>query len=245
MVTGRAKASIRKSLRGMDRDRFVRLGRELARVAFEHIGRKSSDKALATAAKQLRLKSVEDLLAMLGSAELQARDVITALYPENATTGAEIDKDSVVVGLKTGQDFLRAQCCQPVPGERIVGITYKGRGVMVHTIDCDTLAELGEDSSRWVDLHWHSGQHPAIHNVSVLLTISNDAGVLGRICSLIGEQKANISDLKFLDRKPDFFRLKIDIDLRDLEHLHAIMLTLEADSDVAELRRFRDLTRKP
>ncbi|MDE9451398.1 bifunctional (p)ppGpp synthetase/guanosine-3',5'-bis(diphosphate) 3'-pyrophosphohydrolase [Aliiroseovarius sp. Z3] len=245
VVTGRAKAAIRKSLRSVDRERFVRLGRELARVAFEHVGRKATDKALATAAKQMRLGNVDELLARLGSAELQARDVIAALYPESVEAEAEVDGDSVVVGLETGQDFARAQCCQPVPGERIVGITYRGKGVMVHTIDCDALAELAEDSSRWVDLHWHSGQHPAIHTVSINMTISNDAGVLGRICSLIGEQKANISDLKFLDRKPDFYRLLVDVDLRDIEHLHAIMLTLEADSDVADVHRHRDIARKP
>ncbi|WP_289043894.1 bifunctional (p)ppGpp synthetase/guanosine-3',5'-bis(diphosphate) 3'-pyrophosphohydrolase [uncultured Aliiroseovarius sp.] len=245
VVTGRAKAAIRKRLRSVDRERYVRLGRELARVAFEHVGRKATDKALATAAKQLRLKDVDELLARLGSAELQARDVVAALYPESVEAKAEVDSDSVVVGLETGQDFARADCCQPVPGERIVGITYRGKGVMVHTIDCDALADVDEDSARWVDLHWHSGQHPAIHTVSIELTISNDAGVLGRICSLIGEQKANISDLKFLDRKPDFYRLLIDVDLRDIEHFHAIMLTLEADTNVAEVHRHRDIARKP
>ncbi|MHA6265266.1 RelA/SpoT family protein [Aliiroseovarius sp. CAU 1755] len=245
VVTGRAKAAIRKSLRSVDRERFVRLGRELARVAFEHVGRKATDKALTTAAKQMRLKDASELLARLGSAELQARNVIEALYPEIAAEEDEIDGDSFVIGLEAGQDFARAQCCQPVPGERIVGISYRGKGVMVHTIDCEALAELHEDSSRWVDLHWHAGQHPPIHTVSFSLTISNDAGVLGRICTLIGEQKANISDLRFLDRKPDFYRLIVDVELRDIEHLHAIMLTLEADSDVAEVRRHRDITRKP
>jgi guanosine-3',5'-bis(diphosphate) 3'-pyrophosphohydrolase len=56
--------------------------------------------------------------------------------------------------------------------------------------------------------------------VTLDVTITNDAGVLGRICTLIGEQKANISDLHFMDRKPDFYRLLIDVDLRDAEHLH-------------------------
>jgi len=245
VVTGRAKAAIRKSLRSEDRERFVRLGRELARVAFEHVGRKATDKALATAAKQLRLDDETELLARLGSAELQARAVVELLYPESTEQKDEIARDAAVIGLEADQDFARAQCCQPVPGERIVGITYRGKGVMIHSIDCDVLADLDEDSSRWVDLHWHSGQHPAIHTVSFDLTIVNDAGVLGRICSLIGEQKANISDLVFLDRKPDFYRLIADVDLRDIEHMHAIMLVLEADSDVATVHRHRDIARKP
>ncbi|NDW54679.1 bifunctional (p)ppGpp synthetase/guanosine-3',5'-bis(diphosphate) 3'-pyrophosphohydrolase [Aliiroseovarius sp. PrR006] len=245
VVTGRAKAAIRKKLRNDDRERYVRLGRELARLAFEHVGRKVSDKALATAAKQMRLKDTDELLARLGSAELQARDVVGILYPEADPHGDEVDLDASVIGLEAGQDFAPAQCCQPVPGERIVGISYRGKGVIVHTIDCDALADLNDDSSRWVDLHWHSGKHPAIHVVSIELTISNDAGVLGRICTLIGEQKANISDLRFVDRKPDFYRLIVDVQLRDVEHLHTIMLALEADSDVAAVHRHRDLSRKP
>ena len=57
---------------------------------------------------------------------------------------------------------------------------------------------------------------------------------------MIGEQKANISNLEFLDRKPDFYRLLIYVELRDVEHLHSVMLALEAESHVAAIERFRD-----
>ncbi|MCP3971798.1 MAG: bifunctional (p)ppGpp synthetase/guanosine-3',5'-bis(diphosphate) 3'-pyrophosphohydrolase [Rhodobacteraceae bacterium] len=246
VITGRAKASIRRSLREEDRERYVKLGSELARVAFDHVGKRATDKALATAARQLGLPDGQELLARLGSAEVSAREVVRLLYPSLATSnGDEIDAARAVVGLAKGQGFERAQCCQPVPGERIVGISYRGMGVLVHAIECEALEELEEESSRWVDLHWHSGPHPAVHTVSLDLTISNDSGVLGRICTLIGEQHANISDLLFVDRKPDFFRLIVDVDLRDAEHLHTVMLALEAESDVASIGRHRDLGRKP
>ncbi|WP_212523736.1 bifunctional (p)ppGpp synthetase/guanosine-3',5'-bis(diphosphate) 3'-pyrophosphohydrolase [Actibacterium sp. MT2.3-13A] len=245
VVTGRAKAAIRKSLREEDRERFIKLGRELARVAFEHIGKKATDKALKTAAKTLGLEDGQEVLARLGSAELRAQEVIEALYPELAlSTGDEVDAARAVVGLSPGQSFTRAPCCQPVPGERIVGITYRGRGVVVHAIDCPNLAEVEDQPERWIDLHWDSGRHPAVHTVTLNVTIRNDAGVLGRICTLIGEQKANISDLHFADKKPDFYRLLIDVDIRDAEHLHTVMTALEAESDVAEIARYRDPDRK-
>jgi (p)ppGpp synthase/HD superfamily hydrolase len=172
--------------------------------------------------------------------------VVQLIYPElTAKPGEEIDAARAVVGLSPNQTFERARCCQPVPGERIVGISYPGKGVWIHAIACPVLEELQDQTERWVDLHWHSGNHPAAYPVSFDMTISNDAGVLGRICSLIGEQKANISDLHFLDRKQDFYRLIIDVDLRDVEHMHAVRLALEADSDVATIRRHRDLALKP
>jgi GTP diphosphokinase / guanosine-3',5'-bis(diphosphate) 3'-diphosphatase len=150
-----------------------------------------------------------------------------------------------VVGLSAGQGFRRAPCCQPVPGERIVGITYRGQGVVAHAIDCPALVEFEEQSERWVDLHWTPGRHAPVYTVRLMLTISNDAGVLGHVCTLVGEQKANISDLQFMDRKPDFYRLMIDVDLRDVEHLHMVMTALEAETDVAEISRHRDPRRKP
>ena len=246
VTTGRAKAAIRRSLREEDRGRFVKLGAELARVAFDHVGRKVNDKALRTAAKMLGVADENDLLARIGSAEITARRVVEALYPELAMSKAEeVDARRPIVGLTADQNFRRADCCQPVPGERIVGITYPKRGVIVHAIDCPALVEFEEKPLRWVDLHWHAGRHAAVHTISLEITISNDTGVLGRVCTLIGEQRANISDLKFTERKPDFYRLVIDVDLRDVEHLHMVMTALEAESDVAQVSRYRDVTRKP
>ena len=246
VVTGRAKSAIRRSLREEDRARYIRLGAELARVAFDHIGKRSTQKALRTAARRLGLNDSDELLERLGSAELSAREVVNTLYPELAAReGEEVDAARAVLGLDTDQTFTRGACCQPVPGERIVGITQRGQGVIVHAIDCPTLVEYEDQPERWVDLHWHSGRHAAAYSVTLELTISNDAGVLGRICTLIGEQKANISDLHFIDRKPDFYRLMIDVDLRDMEHLHMVMTALEADNDVAEVARVRNADKKP
>ncbi len=246
VTTGRAKAAIRRSLREEDRGRFVKLGQELVRAAFDHVGRKATDKALRTAAKMMGLTDEADLLARLGSAEITARRVVETLYPELVLARAEVvDGSRPVIGLSAGQGFRRAPCCQPVPGERIVGITYRGQGVVAHAIDCPALVEFEEQSERWVDLHWAPGRHAPVYTVRLMLTISNDAGVLGRVCTLVGEQKANISDLNFLDRKPDFYRLMIDVDLRDVEHLHMVMTALEAETDVAEIARHRDPRRKP
>ncbi|WP_208351367.1 RelA/SpoT family protein [Pseudaestuariivita rosea] len=239
--TGKAKSAIRKALRDEDRDRFVKLGRELARVAFSNIGKRATDKALETAARHLAISDREELLALIGSAEITTRQVVEAVYPALADKqGDVVSKDRAVVGLRPDQSFRRGPCCQPVPGERIVGITVRGQGVVVHAIDCAKLAEFEEQPERWVDLRWHEGPHPEIYTVTLELTITNDAGVLGRICTLIGEKKANISNLNFIDRKPDYYRLIMDLDLRDIEHLHAVMTALEAETDIAAVDRLRD-----
>lgn len=245
VVTGRAKAAIRRSLREEDRDRFIRLGSELARVAFEHVGRRVTDKALRTAAKMLGLADTDELLARIGSAEIPSQQVLGALYPELATQQSEVDPTRPVAGLEADQEFTRAPCCNPLPGERIVGITYRGKGVVIHAIDCPVLADFEDSPSRWVDLHWREGRHPAAYSTYLSLTIRHDAGVLGRICTLIGQQGANISDLEFVDRKPDFYRLRVQVELRDREHMHALLTALEAESDVAQVARIRDASARP
>jgi GTP pyrophosphokinase/guanosine-3',5'-bis(diphosphate) 3'-pyrophosphohydrolase len=243
-TTGKARAAIRRALRELDRDRYIKLGRELARSAFEHVGRKATDKALEAAARTLRLNNGSEVLARLGSAELTARQVLNAVYPDLVhEEGEEVNRDRAVIGLSPDQRFERARCCQPLPGERIVGITFRGRGVVVHAIDCESLSAYDDQSDRWLDLHWHAGPHPAVYDVTLDVTIGNDAGVLGRICTLIGERQANISDLTFVDRKPDFYRLLIDVELRDAEHLHGVISALDADSDVAAVERLRDPAR--
>ena len=240
-TTGKAKTAIRRALREVDRDRFIKLGQELARSAFVTVGKRATDKALLTAARHLRLEDRETLLAQLGSGELSGRRVVQAVYPDLVPVeGDHIDEHSAVIGLEIGQEFERAPCCLPLPGERIIGISFRGKGVMIHAIDCKRLTEYEDQPYRWLDLHWRRGSHPPIYTATLYLTISNDAGVLGRICTLIGEQKANISNLEFLDRKPDFYRLLIYLQLRDVEHLHSLMLSLEAESHVAAIERFRD-----
>ena len=239
-TTGKAKSAIRRSLREADRERFITLGRELARSAFAHVRKRATEKALDTAAKQLRLADGDEVLARLGSAELTGREVVQAIYPDlKPKQGAKVDSTKAVIGLSPNQSFQRATCCEPLPGERIVGITFRGEGVVVHAIDCARMVEYDNQPERWLDLHWHDGAHPAVYGVTLDLTIGNDAGVLGRVCTLIGETGANISNLEFLDRKPDFYRLLIYVELRDAEHLHTLMGALEAESDVATIDRHR------
>ncbi|MEL6208468.1 MAG: alpha/beta fold hydrolase, partial [Pseudomonadota bacterium] len=106
--------------------------------------------------------------ARLGSAELTGREVVQAIYPDLAPKGGKkVDARRAVIGLEPGQSFERAACCEPLPGERIVGITYRGKGVTVHTIDCDKLVEFDGQPDRWLDLHWQSGAHSAAYGATL------------------------------------------------------------------------------
>ncbi|MFQ5623358.1 MAG: RelA/SpoT family protein, partial [Paracoccaceae bacterium] len=182
-ITGRAKAAIRKSLREERRAGQIRLGREIARVALERVGKKATTKALQTAAQKLALGSTDDLLAKLGAAEIVGRDIVEAIYPELVRPGSEPNGKVThrsVIGLSPKQNARMAPCCNPVPGERIVGIGVRGKGVMVHAIDCPRLGDYEEHSDRWIDLRWTDGNAAPEHMARIELALANDAGVLGR-----------------------------------------------------------------
>jgi RelA/SpoT family (p)ppGpp synthetase len=243
VVTGRAKAAIRRSLRGEQRATQVRLGREIARVALERVGKKATDKAMEAAARRLGLEEADDVLARLGAAEMTGKDLVATLYPE-LLREAGLPRDAqntppVLIGLGTGQEARPAPCCNPIPGERVVGIAVRGKGVMVHAIDCAELIHFEDEPDRWIDLRWTEGRARPDHTVRIEVTMANDSGVLGRICTLIGEQRANITDIHFTERKPDFYRMVIDIEVRDMEHLTHVLTAIDADSDVARVRRYR------
>jgi len=239
--TGRAKSAIRRALREDHQAGYIKLGRELARVALEHVGKKATDKALNTAAKKLGMKDHSEVLSKLGSSELTGVDLVSALYPSllNDKSGEINQPEAKIVGLEADQVVQAAACCQPLPGERIVGIGTRGKGVFVHSIHCDTLIEYEDQPERWIDLSWTKGRSETVNKVTIEVTMANYSGVLGRICILISEQDSNIVDMHFSDRKQDFYRIAIDIEVRDVEHLSNIVTAVEADSDVAQVLQSR------
>lgn len=243
VVTGRAKSAIRRYLRDEHRDAHIRLGREIARVSLGRVGKKPTDKALDTAAKLFNLSNGQSLLAEIGAAHISGGEFVKTLYPELVKTGiaqgAGSDEERVI-GLSPNQSASPAPCCAPVPGERIVGIAMPGRGVLIHAIDCPILEQFEGNDRRWVDLRWTPDSSRAGNETKIEVAMANDAGVLGRICTLIGEHGSNIVNIGFTNRKPDFYRIRLDIMVRDIEHLTNVETALNADSDVAEVVRFRD-----
>ena len=187
-------------------------------------------------------------MASLGSVELTGDELIKTLYPKKVT-GLTIqnfgERKLSFVGLDPNQQVNTASCCKPIPGERIVGITEKNKGIIIHAIDCDNLENLDIKSRNWLDLKWPEGDIQNSHPTSLTISMYNGVGVLGRICSLIGERGANITNIDFVDRKPDFYSIVIEIHVKDLKHLSDIMTSIEADTDIAVVIRTKEVVETP
>ena len=247
VFTGRAKSAIRRKLREEHRTENIKIGKEIARVSLKRIGKKATEKALKTAAKKLALGNSDEVLAALGSVELTGDELIKLLYPEKVT-GLSLPtlgkRQLSFIGLEPGQEANAASCCMPIPGERIVGIAVRGQGITIHAIDCDHLENLNDNQKHWIDLRWPEGDSQTSHPTCLTISMYNGMGVLGRICSLIGESGANITNMDFFDRKPDFYKIIIEIHVKDLKHLSDIMTSIETDSDISVVERTREILKQ-
>ena len=241
-VTGRAKQAIRRAIRAERRESDIRIGREIVSQSFERAGKPLSAKALGMAASRLGEASADDLLRAVGAAEISAVQVLTTLFPRDGAwdvpLSAEAPERPMVTGVSRARKVRFGECCEPVPGDRIVGIVAPGRGVTVHAIDCPELAAYEDEMEAWVDLKWDpetAWSQP--HQTSVSVTFANEQGALARVCTVIADLKADITHLEFTERKPDFYRARFDLEVRDVKHVSQIVGQLAAEPIIHAARR--------
>ena len=260
VVTGKARACIRRFVRGKEREQYLQLGRAIVKRAFKEEGYDYTDKAVAGVLKVFKQGSVEDLCAQVGAGHLTGRDVVEAVFPgvrKNHRGGATVvplararqDRqkkkggfDAIPIkGLIPGMAVHFAGCCHPLPGDRIVGIVLTGKGVTIHTIDCETLDQFADTPERWLDVSWELGgaDERVQHVGRVHLTVLNEPGSLGDLSMVIAKNGGNISNLKILNRSQDFFDLLIDIEVSSVRHLTNIIAALRATPVINTIERAR------
>jgi len=239
VVTGKARAAIRRAVRAKERQEVAMIGRKLYDQIIERLPSKIGKKAVKDAVKRLGLTSEEELMIAIGTAKIEDRAVMEALVPGSTKHMAEPenwpkqDRAISIRGLTAGMAFHLAECCHPVPGDRIVGIRQPGTGVEVHSIDCLKLAS-GVDAD-WLDLSWGERTTGAVGRVRVVLY--NRPGTLAEAAGIFAGNRANIAALENTGRDELFSTYEVDLDVNDLAHLTRIVSALRASDAVAEAER--------
>ncbi|WP_264667076.1 RelA/SpoT family protein [Azospirillum fermentarium] len=266
VVTGKARARIRRFLRTQQRAQYMELGRAILQRQFRQEGYDFSEKALDGVIKIFQQPTSDDLMAAVGSGLLSGREVFLAVFPghkphaqqQALTPGEAMDRAASTLpkppkpkprgkeqplpirGLIPGMAVHYARCCHPLPGDRIVGIVTTGKGVTIHTIDCETLESFHESPERWIDVAWDVGpDSPEEHVGRVALVVANEPGSLGTLSTVIGKNGGNITNLKITNRNTDFFELMIDIEVKDAKHLTNIVAALRAMPVINSVERSR------
>ncbi len=170
---------------------------------------------------------------MNGTAENGSAEAVSAISVEAGS------RDSIPIrGLIAGMAVHYANCCHPLPGDRIVGIQTPGKGVAVHTIDCQTLESFHDMPERWIDVSWDiaSGNDQRLVG-RLTLVVTNRPGGLANVTTAVASHDGNINNLKITGRSTDFFDLTLDIEVKDNRHLNEIMAALRAEGAVSSVDR--------
>lgn len=248
VVTGRARAEIRRYLRNAQRDEHVKFGRKVLDKIFADENQQLTDKAIEEVAKKLRLSKVDDVYAEVGRGALRAHEVLEAVFPEmkrdRSRAYAEPGKDSKAIsikGLTEGISYRLGQCCHPLPGDRIVGLMVPGEGTVIHTVDCAELEKAQTSMADWLDVRWSAQAADAGPSVArVLVRVKNARGVLAAVATVIGSNGGNISNFKVASRNPLFFEFLVDIEVHDVAHLQNILGALRVNAAVESVDRVRE-----
>ena len=259
VATGKARSHIRRFIRQQQREEYITLGRAMLQKIFRQEGYEYTEKAVQGVSEKYQVETGDDVLAKIGSGLIVAREVFRSIFPSHQSeqlkqaisarealeqvqaASAKFKKgdDSVAIkGLIPGMAVHFARCCHPLPGDRIVGIVTTGKGVTIHTIDCETLENFADTPERWLDVSWGDGpDSPESHVGRINVTLANTQGALGTLSTVIGKSGGNITNLKIVNRSLDFWDMLLDVYVQDTRHLHNIIAALRATPEIVLVDR--------
>lgn len=254
VVTGKAKAAIRRYVRAHKREQFITLGQQILERTFKGENLEFSEKGLVNVMPNFEAESVDDIYAKVGEGLVTGWDVLKAVYPgyKQSKLGRVVKSLKVpsfkskkdkkgeplkIKGLIPGMAVHFAGCCHPLPGDRIVGIVTTGKGVAVHTIDCKLLEKFANEPERWLDIAWGDDADDSPHIGRLKIMLNNEPGSLGELSNLVARNNGNIANLNIVYRTISYFELLVDIEVKDLKHLTDIIAALKASKVVSYVSR--------
>ena len=254
VVTGKAKAAIRRYVRANKRDQFIVLGQEILEKLFKSENLDFSEKSLVNVLSSFEAESINDLYAKVGEGLVTGWDVMKAVYP--AYKQSKLDKVVQAIkvpsfkktkkkdvsplqieGLIPGMAMHFAGCCHPLPGDRIVGIVTTGKGVAVHTIDCKALEKFANEPERWLDISWGKQESTDIHTGRLKVMLSNEPGTLGEISNILARHNTNISNLNIGYRTVSYFEIILDVEVKNVNQLNDVIAALKSSKVVSYVAR--------
>jgi GTP diphosphokinase / guanosine-3',5'-bis(diphosphate) 3'-diphosphatase len=266
VVTGKARAAIRRATRDAVKMQYINLGRQIVTRAFERAAKPYAEDKLKAALPRLARAGVEDVLAAVGRGEIYSGDVVKAVYPDfsdDRKLGTQPPRpegedgwfglpkaESLVFKFPGEQDALPihglsgdlpvhfAPSGGAVPGDRIVAILTPGKEITIYPIQSPDLTAFDDQPERWLDVRWdlEAGQK-RFFPARILVTAINEPGTLGTIATVIGEMGANIDTIAINIISPDFREMIIDLEIADLKHLNGVITELRTKPVVSKVER--------
>ncbi len=266
VVTGKARAAIRRATRVAVRTQYSGLGRRIVERLCQRAKIEYSDEKLQGALQRLARTSIEEVMSAVGRGEMKASDVARAMYPDykdervapaapkqesgwfglKRAKGGEVQaaRDGKrggaipIRGINTDLPVRFAPNGGAVPGDRIVGIMTPGEAITIYPIQSPALQEFEDHPERWLDVRWDVDDNaPQRFPARLAVHSVNEPGTLAQIAQVIAEHDGNIDNIRMVRQSPDFTELTIDLEVYNLKHLTAIISQLRAKKVVANAER--------
>ena len=256
--TSRAKAKIKHWLKVEEQKRGLELGRRLLEREFRRHNLPSAQTLksprLLQAAKESGFESIDELARMVGYGRVSAVQIVGKLLcpsPGENESGVRVSTEPLsrrkpasreVKAVKVGgeKDVLMqlSKCCNPVPGDRIIGYITRGRGLTIHSLGCPNLEALDYERDRLVEVEWDSGIE-GTHSVKVSVLTIDRTGVLANVSSAISGSQANISRAEIRTREDQKAALDFVIEVTNTLHLDRTLQAIERVDGVITAKRIR------
>jgi RelA/SpoT family (p)ppGpp synthetase len=237
VVTGKARAKIRRFVKSKEREETVALGRKIYDEIVERLPAPLGWEAMAEALKRLHFHDDEALMEAIAMKRVSDVAVMEALMPGCTGKGGvkpPPQRTAISIkGLTPGVAFQLAECCHPIPGDRIVGLRREAAEIEVHMIGCESLAD-GIDAD-WVDLAWGDESDGGTARLCVI--IKNQPGALAAVAGILGSHGANIVSMDQASRDGSFHTFHLDTEVHDVQHLMRMLAALRATEVVSSAER--------
>ncbi len=247
-VTGRARSAIRRLTRVAERGEFIAIGRRLIEHALRRIGLDPAEVDQAEMTERAGFEKADALAEAIGRGRLSTADMLEKAFPglddpgRQASASRDQDGPSLVAGgeMTAGVTMHLAECCSPLPGDRIIGVLIPEKGIEVHVIDCARLADYEGQADHWLDLRWKpKGDADALAVGRIHVTTANRRGALALLAKTVSDAQGNIINVKTLKRSPDFFDFEFDVEVEDSKRLTQIVAALRALAVVDSAERVK------
>ncbi|GAB3515083.1 RelA/SpoT family protein [Pseudoxanthomonas daejeonensis] len=242
VVTSKARTAIRHQLKQLEHEDAVQLGHRMLDRALEAMGsslEKLPPRRLESFLLEHRFPRLEAFLADVALGNWMPSQAAQALMAYAELRGGGHSKHSqekILINGTEGGVVSFANCCQPIPGDEIMGYHTAGKGVVVHRLDCPNLAEFRKSPERWVPIDWDpnvSGDY----DTSLIVDVENHTGVLAQLAAAVAQSQSNIERVDYLDRDMNAAQLRFAIQVRDRNHLAEVIRRLRRLNVVQGVRR--------
>ncbi|TXR54817.1 RelA/SpoT family protein [Reinekea thalattae] len=238
VFTAKARTNIRSFLTRMEREDAIGLGKKLLDTQLDLLDRNFESipaHVLEAVLEESSLRDVDHLFQEIGQGNKTAYMVarrLVQLNSEELTTG----QASLTIQGNDGLLISYAKCCRPIPGDPIVGVMSKGKGMVVHVEHCRNIIDLRDDPDRCLDLHWDKSMEGEFQ-VEIRLDLRNARGVLASVANAVSHADANIESIQMQDVDASNSRVSIVVAVTGRKHLSRVIKRLHALPSVSKIDR--------